>query len=216
MQDRPDERSHRRGRPASDPPDEHRARWESEWSRPEFDPRWRARTIPDEIRQVVDQGWFPPREFVLDIGCGSGEIAAWLAGQGYEVVGIDFSRAAIARAQREHREVEGVTFEEADITRQALGPRRFSAILDRGCLQGVPQDARPDYIRNVAGAAKAGAAFLLLHRILPDTTRADTVRNIETLCKGAFEVVHIAETVLARDPATSQEMPGVAFYMTRS
>ena len=149
----------------------------------------------------MEQGWFPPGEAVLDIGCGSGEIAAWLARQGYEVVGIDFSGSAISRAQGEYREVQALRFEEVDITREGLPTRRFGALLDPGCLQGVPPEAQRDYVRNVAAAAKTGAPLLLLHRILPDTTREDTVPTLEALCQGTFDVVRIADTVLARDPA---------------
>jgi 2-polyprenyl-3-methyl-5-hydroxy-6-metoxy-1,4-benzoquinol methylase len=215
MQDSRDERLYSGKHAASDPPADRRAGWESKWARADFAPRWRIRSIPLEVRQVVEQAWFPAGAFVLDIGCGSGEIAAWLAGQGYEVVGIDFSRAAIARAQAEHREVRRLTFEEVDICQGAPQGAPFGALLDRGCLQGVPLEAKPDYVRNVAAAAKPGARFLLLHRILPDTTREVTVRSLEALCQGAFDVVRVADTELACDPATSQVMRGVVFWMTR-
>lgn len=35
----------------------------------------------------------------LDLACGEGRNAVWLAGRGWEVTGVDFSRAAIAKAK---------------------------------------------------------------------------------------------------------------------
>lgn len=40
---------------------------------------------------------------VADLGCGPGHVAAWLAGQGVRVVGIDISPATIAVGRRNTR-----------------------------------------------------------------------------------------------------------------
>jgi SAM-dependent methyltransferase len=200
-------------RAPGDPPEDRRSTWESKWANPDFTPRWRARTIPAEIRQVVDQAWFPPGASVLDIGCGSGEIAAWLAAQGHDVMGIDFSGAAIARARAEHGEARRLTFEEVDICEDVPRGGPFGALLDRGCLQGVSAAAKSKYVRNAAAAAKPGAPFLLLHRLLADTE--ETVRDLRALLQGPFDVVRTADTELARDATTSQVMNGVAVWMIR-
>lgn len=52
-----------------------------------------------------------PGERVLDLGCGTGGLAAELAELGIEVRGIDADAAMIARARAEHPQVE---FEQAD------------------------------------------------------------------------------------------------------
>ncbi|RST09067.1 methyltransferase, FxLD system [Streptomyces sp. WAC07149] len=51
----------------------------------------------------------------LDVGCGTGELAAHLASLGYVVDAVDYSDGAIARAREEHREVEGVRWLQLDI-----------------------------------------------------------------------------------------------------
>jgi 2-polyprenyl-3-methyl-5-hydroxy-6-metoxy-1,4-benzoquinol methylase len=69
----------------------HRVRklvWEERWSRENYLPAWRN-LIPPEVQQAVESGWFPARSMILDIGCGGGEIAAWLAERGFTVIGID-------------------------------------------------------------------------------------------------------------------------------
>ncbi|MFF3767345.1 methyltransferase, FxLD system [Streptomyces sp. NPDC001922] len=44
----------------------------------------------------------------LDVGCGTGELAAFLASSGYTVDAVDFAEGALTRARAEHAEVEGV------------------------------------------------------------------------------------------------------------
>ena len=204
-----------------------RLEWEQKWSRPDFAPGWRVRSVPAEIQEAVETGWLPATEPVLDIGCGSGEIAAWLAREGYDVTGIDFADAAIARARAAYSDVRGLRFEQVDICRRVPGEARYGALIDRGCLHGVPGDLKPAYIRNVAAAAKPGSRFLLLHRIHPDVTEGQVVENLESLCRPFFDVIRVAHTHLGIPPAQPRRVPGdshrpegrgrpgVAFWMLR-
>jgi ribosomal protein L11 methylase PrmA len=42
---------------------------------------------------------YPPANPILDLGCGSGDLAIYLANLGHYVVGIDFVESAIKNAQ---------------------------------------------------------------------------------------------------------------------
>jgi SAM-dependent methyltransferase len=193
------------------------SRWEENWSAAAYAPEWRMRAIPPEIRKAVDEAWFPAGGSVLDIGCGSGEIAAWLAQQGYVVLGIDFARAAVERARETYAEVPRLTFDVVDI-RESGPPRgEFEALLDRGCLRVVGEEYAPAYVRNVAAAAKHGAPFLLLHPSYPDTVRDEWIRHLEELLGEAFEIQRIADTVFERQSGESGEefRDGLALWMTR-
>jgi 2-polyprenyl-3-methyl-5-hydroxy-6-metoxy-1,4-benzoquinol methylase len=47
---------------------------------------------------------YPPEGPVLDVGCGSGDLAIHLAQRGIETFGIDFTEAAISQANaKKHR-----------------------------------------------------------------------------------------------------------------
>lgn len=208
------QREPREGRRPADA--DRRSEWERKWSRPDYAPGWRVRSIPEEIREAVETGWFPAGAHVLDIGCGSGEIGAWLAAQGYDVTGIDFAAAAIARARAAHPETERLRFEVADICRRVPGERAFGAMLDRGCLHVVPHDLRSAYIRNAAGAAKPGARFFLAYRVDPDAPTENVVANLRALCEPAFDVVRVADTVLGEGRAAKAPRRGVALWMIRS
>lgn len=54
---------------------------------------------------VAEAAGLPPGR-ALDAGCGEGADAMWLAGQGWRVTGVDFSRTALDRAQARSADVE--------------------------------------------------------------------------------------------------------------
>ena len=57
-------------------------------------------TAPADLQAVVRQ-YFRAGP-TIDVGCGSGRDTAWLAANGFEVVGIDASKGLIEEAQRRH------------------------------------------------------------------------------------------------------------------
>ena len=187
--------------------DRRRTVWESRWGDPNYAPDWLLKSSP-ELAQAVEEGWFPPGASVLDIGCGDGNIAAWLAERGFDVLGIDFASAAIEKARTAYAGVPGLAFDVVDISEEPPDRNGFGALFDRGCLQGIRPAAAPSYVRNVAAVASPGARFLLLHRIRPDSTKGKVVEKIENLCRDSFEVVRFAD-------ATIGVAPGVACWMIR-
>ncbi|MFJ7775915.1 methyltransferase, FxLD system [Streptomyces yangpuensis] len=58
----------------------------------------------------------------LEVGCGTGELAAHLVGVGYTVDAVDLAESAIARARAEHEDVEGVRWLQLDIERDDPAP----------------------------------------------------------------------------------------------
>jgi protein-L-isoaspartate(D-aspartate) O-methyltransferase len=58
----------------------------------------------------------------LDVGCGTGELAAYLASLGYTVDAVDFADSAIARAREEHAGVEGVRWLHLDMEHDDPAP----------------------------------------------------------------------------------------------
>jgi SAM-dependent methyltransferase len=63
---------------------------------------------------------------IADLGCGPGHIAAWLAGRGVAVVGIDLSRGMIAAGRRDYPEVE---FREGDFLALPAADGEFGAAI---------------------------------------------------------------------------------------
>jgi SAM-dependent methyltransferase len=63
---------------------------------------------------------------VADLGCGPGHVAAWLAGRGVRVVGIDLSPAALAVGRRQYPQVE---FREGDLLELPAAESEFGAAI---------------------------------------------------------------------------------------
>jgi SAM-dependent methyltransferase len=163
--------------------------WQRAWSEvSDADPWWRLTSIPLELQRACDSDWFAHGENVLDVGCGPGELAAWLAGAGYDVVGIDIAPAAIERARREHSAVTGLRFCE-----QIPPGGPFGAVLDRGCLHTIPAKARHDYVRNLVAVARPGASFLLYHTYRDGGPPAELVAGIRDLLEPSFQFIRAEE-----------------------
>ena len=103
-----------------------------------------------------------PRQRVLDIGSGMGDVAmlaAQIVGPQGRVVGIDVDGAALARARQraEAHGVQNVTFVETDLA-QFSAEKPFDAIVGRLVLQFVPQPI--EMLRALAGALRAGGVMV--------------------------------------------------------
>ena len=100
----------------------------------------------------------------LDLGCGTGTSAVFLATHGWDVVGIDFVDRALSKArERAISASVNVTFKVGDVTRLpelALGA--FDLVLDVGCLHSLPSSERGAFVRGVSEACRRGGLFVLM------------------------------------------------------
>ena len=102
----------------------------------------------------------------MDLGCGTGEHARYLAGRGWQTTGVEFIATAVAAARR--RDPDGrVTWRRADVTRpDQVDPdgtlnRAAGLILDVGCLHGLTPAERSGWAATVAHLAAPSAVLLL-------------------------------------------------------
>ncbi len=99
---------------------------------------------------------------VVDLGCGSGSNAIFLAQHGYRVTGVDFAGSAIARARRRAEAANvAIEFVVDDLTnlRRVVGP--FDFLVDYGTFDDLDARARERYVANVVPLAGPNSAFLL-------------------------------------------------------
>jgi 2-polyprenyl-3-methyl-5-hydroxy-6-metoxy-1,4-benzoquinol methylase len=59
---------------------------------------WNSMEPPALLVEAVESGKIPPCR-VVDLGCGAGNYAVWLADRGFDVTGIDISEEAIRHAR---------------------------------------------------------------------------------------------------------------------
>jgi 2-polyprenyl-3-methyl-5-hydroxy-6-metoxy-1,4-benzoquinol methylase len=117
-------------------------------------------TSPDEsLHEWVTNGTIS-RGTALDIGCGNGRNAIFLAQSGFEVEGIDYSQAAIAwTAQRAAEAGVTIKLNHASVFEMDLKGRRYDCIYDSGCFHHIAPHRREGYVALVASALKPGGFF---------------------------------------------------------
>ena len=100
---------------------------------------------------------------VLDVGCGTGENALFLAGRGHEVWGVDLAPRAIeiARDRAEARHLP-VTFLVQDALDLGDLGRTFETIVDSGLFHALYDSERPRFVRSLAAALRPGGTYFML------------------------------------------------------
>src|SRR5438128_703063 len=77
---------------------------------------------------------------VLDVGCGEGKNAAYLAQKGAIVTAIDLSPNAIRTARREWAEVSAVDWHCGDVREFDFGSSRFDVVIAYGLYHCLASD----------------------------------------------------------------------------
>jgi SAM-dependent methyltransferase len=98
-------------------------------------PPWDIGRPQPAMSRLIDR--YPPAGPILDVGCGSGDLAIYLAQLGHPVTGVDFVEAAIDRAREKAGLLPPETmhlldFQVADASKPSLLRRHFGAVVDSG------------------------------------------------------------------------------------
>jgi SAM-dependent methyltransferase len=115
---------------------------------------------PDEnLVSYLDRGVLRAGR-ALDLGCGPGRNAIYLASRGFDVDAVDISPAAVGWAEDRARESGAhVRFHCADIFSAQLPPGRYDLVYDSGCLHHLPPHRRVSYLQLLDRVLSPGAHF---------------------------------------------------------
>ncbi|HSR41911.1 MAG TPA: class I SAM-dependent methyltransferase, partial [Longimicrobiales bacterium] len=120
----PPERAAGHGRGDADGFPDDRTRWDARYR----DGDWVDEERPARIVEDAEP-WLPREGLALDVACGAGRNALFLAGRGLRVLGVDLSREGLGLMERRGRAralpIQGVL---ADLSRFALRPGRFDVV----------------------------------------------------------------------------------------
>jgi SAM-dependent methyltransferase len=139
---------------------------------------------------------------VLDIGCGLGDNAIYLASRGHSVTGLDGSSAAIEQARTRAAEAGvAATFGVIDATNITGYDGRFDTVVDSALYHCLDSDGQKAYTACLHRATKPGARWYLhcfsdgyVNGVL-SPLRAIPVSNIrETLAANGWRVDYLGPT----------------------
>jgi ubiquinone/menaquinone biosynthesis C-methylase UbiE len=123
---------------------------------------WFSRSPFPAVRRAAAQKMFKSGARVLDIGCGAGTNALFLASSGYRVSGVDLAPGAVRAAQRRAEKAGlSVDFRVGDVMQLPFPSRTFLGLTDVGCFHTVPIRLRPAYAGEAARVLAPGGKFLL-------------------------------------------------------
>jgi SAM-dependent methyltransferase len=158
---------------------------------------------PNQWVAQVCEGLSPG--IALDLACGQGRNALWLAGLGWTVTGVDFSQVALDRAAELAREI-GIPDERAHWVRADLlsyRPEPESVDLAMLVYLHLPEQERATVIRMAAESVRPGGQLLVV------------AHHSDNLTEGAGgpqdpRVLYTADTAFENVPA------GAGFSVRRS
>lgn len=125
---------------------------------------WDQGRVPTELAELVEGKEALPSGRALDLGCGGGTEAIYLAKHGWQVTGIDYVARALDMAHT-RADAAGVAPQwiQGDVTqlpKLKIGDG-YTLLLDLGCFHGLNEAQRTAYAAGITGAAARGATFLI-------------------------------------------------------
>jgi len=143
--------------------DPSRERWNRRWA----GERAHASSAPSEFL-IAETEALPPGR-ALDVACGAGRNAVWLARRGWRVTGVDFSDVAL-RAARELAAAAGVEVEWVEVDAVTwIPPRRAYDLVTVMYLQ-LPAVERRATLAHAADAVAPGGTLLVVGHDLLNLT----------------------------------------------
>jgi len=174
--------------------------------------RWDERYISDELPwdtgcpdtylvRVVSR-WPLHRGAVLDIGCGTGTSSIWLAEQGFDVIGVDVSKEAVAIAEKRACDEEIVCrFLCDDFLTVGVEAESQQFLFDRGCFHSMDNEKRPAFVSRAAELLVSNGLWLSMIGNADDTFRDHGPPRLSALqiaeaMEPAFEILHLESCMI--------------------
>ena len=158
---------------------------------------WHLLRPSPELVAALGDGWLPGGGSGLDVGCGLGAEAGYLASAGWRVAGIDLSQTALRRAAARHAIV---TFCARGCVRALPFARhRFDAAMDRGCFHYLCAADRPRYSAELRRVLRPGGKLLLRASLRAARVRNDIDEQVIAAMFAGWTVDHIERAAVPRD-----------------
>jgi methyl halide transferase len=176
-------------------------------------PGWDTGLIADDLKRAVSEGHIKPCR-IVELGCGSGTNAIFLASQGFDVTAIDVAPTALGIADAKARKAGvGVRWLLADVLNLPdLGT--FDLIFDRGCYHNVRYANAAGFVEAVRQLSHPGSRALIvsLNRAGPPGVLEQTMRDDFS---ASFDFVWLKESEIQTGPDGAQRRPSWSLMLQR-
>lgn len=169
--------------------------WEQRYR--DADTPWDSGLPSRELQRVLQERQIQPCR-ALELGCGTGTNAVFLAEQGFHVTGVDCAAPALERA-RARATAAGVDVEwiEADVQHFGAGLEPFGFVFDRGCYHCCRRVDLAGWLETLRNVTRPGSLYLSLSGNADEQTEHGpprvTEEDIRTELGGLFEFEFIRE-----------------------
>jgi SAM-dependent methyltransferase len=158
---------------------------------------WDTGTPDPLLVEVVESRAVVPGR-TLEIGCGTGTNAVFLAQHGFDVLGIDISEVAVEKARAK---AQGpCRFEARDFLAAAPAGGPFQFVFDRGCFHVFDDEGeRARFAENVAAQLAEGGVWLSLIGSTEGAAREEgpprrSARDVINAIEPSLEIVQLRST----------------------
>jgi cyclopropane fatty-acyl-phospholipid synthase-like methyltransferase len=144
---------------------------------------------------------------VLDAGCGTGDLAIWLAGRGHTVTGVDFLPGPLEVA-RSKAAAAGVEANFLEMDALAIGeiPEQFDSVTDCGLFHSFDDTGRAAYVAALGKLLEPGGRVFILCFSTDEPGEHGPRRVSEEEIHAAFSSGWVVEAI---EPARFEVNPGI-------
>jgi cyclopropane fatty-acyl-phospholipid synthase-like methyltransferase len=120
---------------------------------------WSDIRIPTELKELV--ATHQPKTS-LELGCGLGRFSSYMANEGIEATGVDFSEIAIKKAnERIENDTSKPTLMVGDVTQLSMLSDTFDVIFDVGCFHCLNEEAQQKYLNEAHRLLNTNGVLLI-------------------------------------------------------
>lgn len=124
-------------------------------------PPWEIDGPQSEIVHLAGHGEI--KSPLLDVGCGTGENALYLAKLGFDVTGIDIVSVAVEKALSKAKERSiSATFLVWDALNLQGLQGCFNTVIDSGFFHALPDKKRPVFVESLSSVLNPGGKYLMM------------------------------------------------------
>jgi ubiquinone/menaquinone biosynthesis C-methylase UbiE len=136
-----------------------KVRWEEIYSKFGENLPWCIEKVPTWFKGIIKSGWVKPCK-TLDVGCGIGNYAKYLAKQGFDIAAIDLSKKAVTMAH-ERNSAENIKFKVCDAFKLKSLKQKFGFIYEISLLHNIKPNKREKYVKGLYSVLNHNGKLLI-------------------------------------------------------